>query len=371
MKVTDGRAPTVLFYIHALAGGGAERVMARLASGYARRGHRVVLVVDYPAGEWLSALDERIELIELPGGHLRSTLALADLLSRLSPDISLSALSAANLKHLVAALLAGRHRNAILSYHGFAENEPQKLSKIGYWLTPVFTRLAARSVVVSDALRDDLIRRFYASRARLGTVYNPASPASPQAPVSAEELAAREPIVIAIGRLVSDKGFLFLLNAFAKVPCREAKLIMLGKGPELERLKAEAERLNIGDRVEFAGYVTDTSAYLSKARCFVSPSYRESFGLAIIEALDFGLAVVATDSGGPAEILNSAEFGRIVPVGDEDAMAAAISASLAAPGDPAARQKRSRDFTLDAAMKGYDRIFAEVAPSFASEPSTA
>jgi glycosyltransferase involved in cell wall biosynthesis len=369
MKDSDGQTATLVFYIHALAGGGAERVMARLASGYARRGHRVALVVDYPAGEWLSVVDDRVEIYELPSGHLRNTLALADLLSKLAPEVSLSALSAANLKHIAAALMAGRSRHAVISVHGFAENEPQKLSQFGYWLTPILTRLAAHSIVVSNALRDDLIKRFRASSKRLTTVYNPASPEMAQPVIAAEDLAAREPIVLAMGRLVADKGIFFLLNAFAKVAYPGAKLIVLGKGPELERLKTETKRLNIADRVEFVGYIEDTASYLSRARCFVSPSYRESFGLAIIEALDFGLAVVATDSGGPREILNSPELGRIVPVGDEDEMAAAISASLAAPGDPAARQRRSRDFTLAAAMQGYDRIFGEIAPSLALEPS--
>lgn len=370
MKTPQGRA-TLVFYVHAMAGGGAEKVMARLATGYARRGDRVVLVVDHRAEEWLGLLDERIEMAVLPQLPVLSTLAFAARLFRLAPDVSISALGATNLKHLVAALLAGRRRQAVICYHGFAEGEPSKLSQIGYRLIPVLSRLAAQSVAVSDALRDELIRRFHASPARLRTVYNPASPEIAHAPVTAEALAAREPIVVAVGRLVVDKGLLFLVKAFAQVAYPGARLIVLGKGPDLQRLQSEAERLGIADRVEFPGYVADTGAYLSRARCFVSPSYRETFGLAIVEALDHGLAVVATDSGGPREIVNSPELGRIVPVGDEAAMAAAISASLSAPGDPAPRQRRSRDFTLHAAMEGYDRIFEEISPGFAAVSSDA
>lgn len=358
---SPNRNRTLLFYVHAMAGGGAELVTARLASGYAARGDRVLLVVDQQAQEWIRSVGDEVEMVVLPRGHLRSTIALASLLSRTTPDASISALSATNLKHVVAAVLAGRRRRAIITYHGFAENEPKKLSSIGFWLTPVLSRVAAASVVVSNALKQDLIQRFNAAPDRLRTIYNPASPERTQPPVSAEALAAREPIVVAVGRLVADKGFRFLVRAFALVNYPQAKLVMLGKGPDLEMLRAEAERLGVAERIEFAGYVSDPGAYLSRARCFVSPSYFKSFGLAIVEALDFGVAVVATDSGGPREILISSAIGRLVPVGDEEAMAAAISDSLANPGEPSPRQKRSAEFTLDAALEAYDRLFDEIA----------
>ncbi len=363
--ITFQRQPTLIFYIHALAGGGAERVMARLASSYARRGARALLVMDHEASEWASILDERVERILLPKGHFRGALALSRLLFRVSPDISISALSANNLKHVLAATLAGTLRRAVITFHGFAENEPKKLAQFSYWLTPVLTSLAARNVAVSDALKEDLIRRFHASPDRLETIHNPASPEHAHPPVSPQNLANREAIVVAVGRLVVDKGFLFLVRAFAKVTYPGAKLIVLGKGPDLPRLRSEAERLGVAERVEFAGYVAEIDSYLSRARCFVSPSYHESFGLAIVEALDFGLAVVSTDSGGPREILNSPAVGKIVPLGDEAAMATAISESLAAPGDPSVRQRRSRDFTLEIALRRYDKIFEEISPSLA------
>ncbi|HMK90654.1 MAG TPA: glycosyltransferase [Methylocystis sp.] len=349
----------LLFYVHALSGGGAERVIARLASGFAARGDRVLLAVDHEADAWRTSLDPAVELVLLPKGHLRSVGALARLLRREEPKVSFSALSAANLKHVVAALLAGRARRAIISYHGFFQNEPERLSRLGFLLSPALSRLVGASVAVSEALRKNLIEKFWFPPTRVVTIYNPAAPEPPHPPLDPAALAAREPLVVAMGRLVEEKGFRFLVRAFARVAHPQARLVILGKGPQREALEREAQRLGVAERLALPGY-TDPDSYLERARCFVSPSYHESFGLAIVEALDSGLAVVATRSGGPQEIIDSEAAGRLVPVGDEMRMAAAISASLEAPGDPAPRQRRAAAFSHATAMERYEGLFREV-----------
>ena len=363
--LTASSKRTLLFYVHSLAGGGAERVIARLASGFAARLDRVLLVVEREAEEWRSDVDDRVELIVLPQGRLRSIMALAELLARAAPDVSVSALAATNFKHVLAAFFAGRLKRAVISYHGFADSEPQLLGRLGYRAMPLLSRLSAAVITVSSALERDLITRFFAARHALTTIYNPAPPEVPQLPLAAPALSAREPLVLAMGRLVADKGPMLLLRAFARVKHPRARLAILGKGPLLAALQLEAERLGVADRVELPGFVSNPGAYLSRARCFVSPSYHESFGLVIVEALDHGLPVVATDSGGPREILDSPELGRLVPVADEEALAEAIDATLAAPGDPAPRQRRAAQFDLDTAIDRHDALFRRVAASAA------
>ena len=89
-------------------------------------------------------------------------------------------------------------------------------------------------------------------------------------------------------------------------------------------------------------------------------SRREAFGLACVEALAHGLPVVATDCGGPAEILVAPTHGVLAPVGDVEALARALAGALADPGDPAPRQARAREFSLEAARDGYDALIADV-----------
>ncbi len=351
------RRRKLIFYTHALAGGGAERVMARLASGFAGRGDRVVLAVDYEAGENLFLLAKEVELVVLPTGHAASIAALAALLRRERADVSVSALSASNAKHAAAAALAGRLDRAVVAYHGFYESEQGRLSALGYRSTPVLTRLCGATVAVSHALRDDLVTRFHAPPGRVATIYNPAAPEPFPAALSAEALAARGPRALALGRLAPDKDFATLIRAFARLEDKSARLAILGEGPERETLDALARDLGVSDRLDMPGFVTDVAAHFGVAKCLVVSSRVESFGLTCVEGLAHGLPVIATDCGGPAEALGAAAFVPPAPVGDVAALAAQIAAALRDPGAPAPRQARARLFSLEAALDAYDALF--------------
>jgi len=360
MTASSVRPRTLLFYTPALLDGGAERVWARLASGFAARGDAVTLAVDFEATQSASFLSRDVRLEVLPRGHFGSTRALARFIAERRPDATLSALAVADLKHTIAATMAQRGDRAILAYHGFSMSEPQLLSRIGYRLTPLATRLSAATVAVSAALRHDLIARFFVPERRIRTIYNPAAPEPFPPPLAAAALAARPKTIVALGRLVPDKDFVTLLSAFARLGDAEARLVILGEGPERPRLAAEAFALGISGRVDMPGFVADVASRLDAARVFALSSKREAFGLACVEALAHGLPVVATDCGGPAEIIAAPAHGALAPVGDVEALARALRLALAAPGDPAPRQARARDFSLEAALDRYDALIGEV-----------
>ncbi|MFO1168189.1 MAG: glycosyltransferase [Rhodoblastus sp.] len=350
----------LLFYTHALVGGGAERVWARLAAGFAERGDDVDFVVDFEAQENLRFLGEKARLVVLPKGHGAATLALARHLRNRRPHASLSAISVSNLKHAIAARLAGRGDRAILSYHGFYESEPERLSNIGYRLTRRLANATARTVAVSDSLRADLIARFGVAPERVVTLFNPAAPEPFPSPLTARDLAARPPLVVAIGRLVPDKDFAGLLHAFAQVKTPGARLRILGEGPLRAELTVMRDQLGLAGRVELPGFTSDIAGELGAARCFALSSRTESFGLACVEALAFGLPCVVTACGGPQEVIDKPALGAVVPVGDAAALAQAIDAALSDAGDPAPRQSRAHDFALDVALDHYDALITHV-----------
>jgi glycosyltransferase involved in cell wall biosynthesis len=360
MPNSPARPRALLFYVHALVGGGAERVWARLASGFAARGDAVTFVVDFEASQSLHLLSDDVTLEVLPRGHGRATLALARLIAARRPDASLSALAAANLKHTLAATLAGRRDRAILTYHGFAASEPERLSRIGYRLTPLLSRLSAASVAVSNVLRDDLVARFAVPPARAHAIANPAAPDPFPPPLDAAALASRPPTIVALGRLVADKDFVTLLRAFARLNDAQARLVILGEGPERARLEAEARGLGVAEQVEMPGFTADVAARLGASRCLALSSRHEAFGLTCVEGLAHGLPVVATACGGPSEILDASELGALASVGDVEDLARALRDALADPGDPAPRQARARDFSLGAALDRYDALIDKV-----------
>lgn len=337
MTASSSRPRTLLFYVPALLGGGAERVWARLASAFAARGDAATFAVDFEATQSAPFLSRDVALEVLPRGHFQSTRALARLIAARRPDATLSALAVANLKHAIAATLAGRRDRAILAYHGFSESEPQLLSRIGYRLTPLLTRLCAATVAVSAALRHDLIARYIVPERRVRTIYNPAAPAPFPEALAADALTARPKTIVALGRLVPDKDFLTLLRAFARLDDRGARLVILGEGPERARLEAEAWGLGVAGQVDMPGFELDVAARLDAARVLALSSRHEAFGLVCVEALAHGLSEVATDCGGPAEILVAPALGTMVSVGNVEALARALAAALANSGDPAPR----------------------------------
>ena len=349
----------ILFYTHALTEGGAERAWAILASGFARRGYRVIFAVDYESDENRAYLDPSVRVEILGGGHLASTLRLARLLSRERPGAALSALGIANLKLFVAAALSGRRRRTILSYHGFFTAEPQMLSRLAYLLTPLTTRLTAATVAVSDALRDNLVATWRATPDRVHRIYNPVVWGT-AAMFPRADCARGQPLVLASGRLVAAKNFGALVRAFARVEPNTARLVIIGEGPERAAIAAEIDRAGLGARVALPGYVAEPWDLYAHADCFVVSSRTESFGMVVVEALAHGLPVVSTDCGGPREILADGCFGCLVAQGDEAAMAGAISAALADPGPAAPRIARAAGFRPQLSLDLYDGLVAEV-----------
>lgn len=347
----------LLIYTHAMAGGGAERVCAHLASGFARRGWRVVLAVDAHLDANDAFLDPAVDVHVLGTGHLRAVWRLARLLRRERPDASLSAIGVSNVKHVAAAALCGRLGRAVLSYHAFAASEPQRLSRAAFVFAPALTRLAARTVAVSRGLRQDLVDRWGADPRRTVTIYNPVL----VGPDRDRPGPGAAPVILAAGRLVPEKNMRGLLRAFARVAVSHpAHLVILGEGPERTVLEEDVASLGLEGRVHLPGYMADPWPLYRTAACFATASRLESFSMVVAEALAYGLPVVATDSPGPREVLADGQFGTLVPPDDEAALAEALRAALTRPDDAARLRARGAVFSVEAALEGYGRLFAAV-----------
>jgi glycosyltransferase involved in cell wall biosynthesis len=162
-------------------------------------------------------------------------------------------------------------------------------------------------------------------------------------------------VIVAVGRLAAQKDFATLLRAFARLRAQQpARLLILGEGRERPQLEALARELGIADAVAMPGYAENPFAALARADLYVMSSRYEGLPGALIQALACGCRIVSTDCpSGPAEILDHSRYGRLVPVGDEKALAGAMQEALAAPHDAQRQRERAALFSVPRAVDAY------------------
>jgi len=142
-------------------------------------------------------------------------------------------------------------------------------------------------------------------------------------------------VVTSVARFSEEKGHLFLLESikqFQKLRQRSGKgfrrkvrFLLVGDGENLEHCKNLASIMGISDLVIFAGFRKDVRSILHSSDLYVSHSMSEALGISILEAMACGLPVVATNSGGPSEIINEQNnCGILVECGDTEGFAAAV-----------------------------------------------
>ena len=132
-------------------------------------------------------------------------------------------------------------------------------------------------------------------------------------------------VFVAVGNLIPIKAFDTLIEAFAQVK-ENAKLYIIGDGPEKERLKKQIDTLQLGDHIELLGQLerTEINKVYQKSHVFVLPSQSETFGVSYIEAMYAGLPIIATRCGGPESFVDESN-GLLVPVNDIDSLAIAMN----------------------------------------------
>jgi len=352
--------PKLMFYTHGLVDGGGERLWACLASAFKQLGYPVIFVQDFEADDNRHNLDPEIPLYTLGRSWAAGVRRLVAVLNDESPAVALSAIGGSNIKLMAALHISKVPAVPILTYHGFNEWRTGALSFATYLGLPLLSRRAGRTVAVSAGLRKALVSRWGAKDAATVCIHNPVFvPASASAP-TAEALAAREPLILSAGRFVAEKDFVTLIRAMARLKHRDAKLVILGKGPEQRLIETAIARHGLHGRVSLPGYISEPWSYYTKARLFASSSSSEPFGNVVVEAMAYGLPVASTACDGPVEILRHGEFGRIAAVGDYVQLAHAIDELLDNPGDPAARHARAQEFSFAVRVPAYEQLISDV-----------
>lgn len=343
-------------HVHRMRGiGGSERHLLALLPGLAALGVEPVFVgLDDPAWDPEPFYEQlSVESVRLRMGHefdprlvgrLRGALRGADVVHT----------------HLVHAdvygALARGDRTLVSTKHN---DDPFRVGPFRY-LERALTRRAARVITITEALKRFNVARVGLPAAKLDVVHYGLD-APPQAWSENAELSLPDGarVLLAISRLVPQKGLDVAVRALARVREEEprAVLVVLGEGPERERLAA--------DGVYLPGRIGDVGAWLARAELLVHPARWEGFGLALLEAMLAGKPVVATRVSSIPEIVVNGETGLLVPPDDFEALAAAILRVLRDPGrlGEAGLARAKSEFSVERMSRRtlavYERALAE------------
>lgn len=184
---------------------------------------------------------------------------------------------------------------------------------------------------VSSYVRDRSVRRFRFSRAKARTIYNGVD-LERFHPDASRRDGTPEVRIITVAYLIQEKGVEFLLRAFARLEAPNVRLVIVGDGPDEPRLRQLCGNLGIAARTEFLGLRDDVPDQLRAAHVFVHPCvWQEACGLAVLEAMASGCAVVASRTGALPEIVTDGQTGLLVPPGDATALASALQRLVSDP----------------------------------------
>lgn len=224
----------------------------------------------------------------------------------------------------------------------------------------------------SKAVVDQLVSQEKAPRERVGLIYNGVEDVAfdnreafrEQINIPSESL-----VISVVANLIPYKGHLDLLDAIAKnidsLP-KGLKLIFAGRDDGFGvKLKSRCHDLGLSDIVVFLGAYTRISELLSASDIFILPSHEEGFSNALLEAMIAGLPIIATDVGGNKEAVINEMSGLIVPSRDPLTLGAAVlrlinDEKLRKELGSAARKKALAEFTIDACVEKYDKLYMEL-----------
>ncbi len=362
----------ITLIIPTFSSGGAERAMSVMANHWAAQAHAITLVTVAPVDLDFYALDPKVTrvglglmadshtVIDQVRNNVERVTALRREILKSQPDVVISFLDTMNVVTLVASL--GLDVPVIVC----EQIDPREVKIRSAWelLRRLCYPRAIAVVVVATAMMTWAERMVRKDRIRV--IPNPVY-------VSLEGMRTcvdhRGPgrTIVAMGRLVKQKGFDFLLQAFAR--CKDNhpdwSLVILGEGDERNDLESMREALGLEGRVEFRGRVKEPATILRQADLFVMSSRFEGFPLALIEAMACGLPVISTDCPtGPSEIIRNGIDGLLITPNNVEVLANAMDRLMASQSERRRLGARAVEvverFGVEQVMNMWDYLIDEV-----------
>jgi glycosyltransferase involved in cell wall biosynthesis len=360
--------------------GGAERVMAYLATAFHEAGHHSVAFLPAGGEGWLGAELERagvpIEYFRLPQPVSREFGRwLTDAFRRHRITVAHSHEFTMAVYGAWASWRGGaRH---VITMHGSRYYAGRLQRRVAMRAA---IALSARTAAVSRDLQTHLSRDLWVRRSQLSVIANGVryTPPAPDDVTLREELrlAPRDRLLLAVGNLYPVKGHRYLVEALALLHRRHplAHVAIAGRGEEGDALMSRARALGIADHVHLLGLRSDIPALLAAADISVLPSLSEGLPMALLEAMFAARPIVASQVGEVGTALAAGEAGLLVPPGDPAALADALDrllsdAALARQLGERAARRAAAEYGLATMVDRYTECYTGASKD-ATRPTT-
>lgn len=330
----------ILFIIPSLDSGGAERQLIYLITGFKKSGYTPEIFIFKQKNELMHLLKPlNIKIYQQNFQYNDHFTKKIFKLIKIALDIyllsrknnytaNISFLPLANLANSIASKLA---RAKLIINSKRALNSHQDRIKCWKYMDYFSTWLSTAVICNSEAVKSDSINR--EGQASKFTVIKNILPVpnhnnSKKFDASTLCKNPHDYYICTISNLIHYKGLEYLIEAIHRLShqYKNIKLLIIGEDRgELKKLTDLVAKYQITNHVSFVGQTFNTAAYLAISDLYVSPSLEEGFSNSIMEAINAGLAVVATKVGGTPELLNYGELGTLVPAKDVYSLSKAIA----------------------------------------------
>lgn len=312
----------IIFVVSAMHGGGAERVIATLANAFSRRGDDVIILMT--AGtEQVYQTEEKVKVISLGNASHGNLLLQLQRILRMRkffvdhPGYQIVSFSTTiNMFTILASL--GLKNRVIVS----ERNDPDKCSckKLRNFVYSFGQGFVFQTEAAKNCFSAGI-------RSRSVVIPNPVRTDFPE-PFDKTDQKPREKKIAAVGRLEPQKNHMLLLEAFAEFhkDYPDYELHLFGKGSLEALLRIGAETLGIGGKVIFEGFCRDVLQRIKSYSMYVLSSDYEGISNSLMEAMAIGLPCISTDCpiGGSRLCIQDGENGRLIPIGDCEALQRAM-----------------------------------------------
>lgn len=361
------RRARIAIFVATSGHSGVDRAVRHLVPALARRGHAVDVLHVREHGPNLHDVPAGVRVVDLGTSHVYTSLpAVIRYLREARPSVMLADKDRVNRTALLARAMSGVKTRLVLSFGTTVSIDLASRGRFERWLQRTsmgrLYRFADKVIVTSAGVADDMAAYTGLARAHIEVVPSPVVPEEllrgPQPrPEHPWFQPGQPPVILGVGELCARKDFATLLHAFARLRgAHNCRLIILGRGKLKSRLLELAQQLGIAEDMDLPGFQPNPYGYMAHAAALAFTSRWEGLGFVVIEALALGTPVVATDCpSGPREILHDGKYGPLVPIGDAQRLADALSRVLRSPLPKATLQEAARPYGVENATDAYLR----------------